>query len=151
ESHAFEELVGPLFPFCARHTGEAELHSDELASSHVWVERAGVVLLDIAGRPRAVLGEAARRQAPEISVEDMGRACGGSLEPGENPQQRRLPRPARAKNDEDLLLLHREREALQGGGVALRRRVDAEEIADFDGAHTALLVESVTSTAVSAP
>ncbi len=106
------------------------------------------MLFHVAGRPGAVVGEAARREPTEVGAEDVRGARRRPLEPGEHPEQRRLPRPAWAENDEHLPFLHGEGQALQGGGVSLGRRIDAEEVADLDGAHTVLRVGRPTSAAV---
>jgi hypothetical protein len=108
------------------------------------------VLLDVPGRQRAVVGQAARGKAAELRTEDARGTRGRPLQPREHPQERRLARAARAEDDQELALLDVERQALQGGRVALRRRVHPEEIAYLDGAHTALRVERATRAAVSA-
>jgi len=87
--------------------------------------------------------------AASFRLEDLSGPGGRPLQPGQDAEQRRLPGPARAEDDEHFLLLHRERQTLERGGVPLRRRVDAEEVPDLDGAHTALLAASATSPAVS--
>ena len=108
------------------------------------------MLFHIAGRCRAVVREAAEGEAAEVGAEDMSRACRGPLETREDAEQGGLPRPARPEDDEHLPLGDRERQPLEGGSVSFRSRVDPEEVANLDRAHTVLRVESPTRATVRA-
>ena len=63
----------------------------------------------------------------------MHRARGELLESGDEPQERRLPGPARAEHDDDLTLGDVERQALERNGRARPVAVDAERVPDGDG------------------
>src|SRR5205807_10502131 len=64
--------------------------------------------------------------------EDAHGSGGGAVEPREDTQERRLPRPARTEHRHDLALAHRERESLQGGCISLRRLVNAKDVPHVD-------------------
>ena len=77
------------------------------------------MLVGVADRRGAVRREGAARELREVAVEDAHRAGRRTVEPGEDAQQRRLARAARPQHDGDFPLGDRQRQALEGGGVAL--------------------------------
>ena len=142
ETDPLEQLVRAAIPLGAAGAGQAELHADQLPRGEVGVERARVVLLHVAEHARAVVGEPPPAEPAEVGAEHARRARRRPLQTGEDAQERRLPRPARAEHDEHLPLLDRERQPLQRRRVALGCGEDAEEVAHFDRAHTVLLVDT---------
>ena len=118
------------FRSAARRQGRLE--RDELARAEVRVERAPVVLLDVAEPPRAVLRPAPPALRGEVVPEHPQRPGRRLLEAGEQPQQRRLARAARAEDCRDLPLVDRQRQPLQRGRVPLRALVDVEDVARLD-------------------
>ena len=123
-----EQLVGALQALGARRAAEAELHGDALARGELGRERAGVVLVGVAEERRAVARKTATRQLADVlavHAHDPGRRA---LAPCQQTQQRRLPRAARAEHGQHLAVGDPQREPLQCGGIAFRRRMDAEDV-----------------------
>ena len=132
ETDTLEQLVGAAQPLLAGRAAQAELQRDEPPRRELRRERARVVLVGVAEHRRAVAREPARRQLPELLAVDAHRARRRPLEPGKEPQQRRLARAARAEHGEHLAVGDAQREPLQRRGVALRRRMHAEDVAELD-------------------
>ena len=160
QADALEQLARPRVATFSGLAGEPELHADELARGQLSGERAPVVLVGIADRARAEAAGLPRPEPGDVDSGDAHRACGRLVEAGDDPQQRRLPRAARPEDDAELAALHGEGQALQRRDAALRRRVDAEDVAQLDerthsnasalpgaGAENARLVARTTSTA----
>ncbi len=133
EADALQQLVGALQLPLAPDATEAEREGDRLADARRGPERPFVVLVGVAEQLRPVAVEPARAQLRELEAEDVHRARRRPLEAGENTQQRRLARAARAQHGEHLALADRHRQALQCGCVAFGRRVDAKEVARQHG------------------
>ena len=74
----------------------------------------------------------ARRSLRDVLAVDADDAGRRAVEPGEQPQQRRLAGAARAEDREHLAVLDAEREPLQRRRVSLRRRVHAEDVLQLD-------------------
>jgi hypothetical protein len=110
----------------------AQPQPDEIARGQLGRQRALVVLVEIAEAPAcdSGRGRAAERRRSEPKTRTLPQR---QVEPGEDAEEARLAGAARAEHGEDLALRDRERQALQGGGVALGGRVDAEEVAGLDG------------------
>src|SRR5581483_1155637 len=109
-----------------------------LARRQLRRERAGVVLVGVPDQRRPEVGEAPRRQLRDVVAVDADDAGRRAVEPREEPQQRRLSGAARPEHRHDLAVGHAERQALERRRVALRRRVDAEDVAELDrGRHVA--------------
>src|SRR5918996_768084 len=132
EPYPLEQLVRARTACTPGHPAEPELDRDELSRRQLGGERPRVVLLDVPDRLRPIGGEPARGKPTHVEPEDAHGPGGGPLEAGEEAQERRLSGAARPEHGDDLPLLHREGEALEGGGGALGRRVHAEEVADLD-------------------
>jgi hypothetical protein len=162
---ALEELVRARVPVAGRRAGEAELEADELPRRELLRECAPVVLLRVAERARAVLGEPTAAQPAQVDAEGAGRPGGGSVEAGEDPEQRRLPRPARAEDDADLARAHVQRQTLERSHARSVAGVDAEDVPELErrahapasdartagtGARNARAVASATSAPASA-
>src|SRR5439155_14953808 len=120
-----------------RQAGEPELQGDELPHRKLRRERAGVVLVDVTDRFRPVRVEPPSRKLAELRPEDAHAPRRGAVEPGEEAEQRRLPRAARAEDHDDLALGDPEAQALQGGRVALGGREDAKDVPELDLVHVA--------------
>ncbi len=110
----------------------AEAEPDQLARGQLGRERLLVVLVEIAHDLGAVARAAGAAERAEVLAEDADRPGRGKVEAGEDPQERRLARPARAEHGQDLALGDAQGQALERGGVALGRRVDAEEVLGLD-------------------
>jgi hypothetical protein len=93
------------------------------------------VLIGIPEHRRPVLREPAAGELAHVLAVDADDAGGGPFEPGQNPKQCRLAGPARAEHGHDFAVRDAQREPLQGGGVALSRRVDPEDVLQLDRAH----------------
>src|SRR5581483_1631270 len=92
----------------------------------------------VAEHRRAIAREPARSELADLFPVHAHDAGGRPLEPGEEAKQRRLARAARPEDGEHLAVRHAQRQALQGGGVSLRRRMHAEHVAELDrGLHAA--------------
>src|SRR5439155_3933528 len=100
-----------------------------------------VVLIDVAEVRGTVLGETSGRQLAEVVAEDAHRARRRAFDAGQEAQECRLAGAARAEHGHDLAFANRERQSLQRRGVAFRRRVHAEDVADLDRVHTAASAE----------
>jgi hypothetical protein len=138
EADPGEQLVGPGRALSPPLAAQAELQRDQLAGRQLGRERPRVVLVGITERRGPVVRQLLRTQLRQLRAEDADRAGGGPLEPREDPEQRRLAGPARAQHRQHLALAHAQGEALERRGVSLRRRVDAEQVANFDrGRHVA--------------
>ena len=135
QADPLEELVGSGEALLLRDALQAERDRDQLLGGQLAGKRAPVVLVGVAERRRAVVGEATLRERAELQARDADAAGARPLEAGEHPHQRRLARSARAEDDADLALLDVERQALQRGDAAVGSRVDAEQIAGLDQAH----------------
>ena len=132
EADPREQLVGAVESLPALHAGKRGLERDELPGAEVRVERAPVVLLDVAEHARAVPGPLPAALRGEVAAEHVEGPCRRPLEPGEQPKQRRLARAARTQDRRDLPLVERERQPLQRGRVPLRALVDVEHLAGLD-------------------
>src|SRR5262249_6285865 len=138
EADTLEQLVGAPQAVGTRRATQAELHRDELACRQLRRERARVVLVGVAEERRAVLRELARRQLADVLAVHAHETPRRPVEPGEQTQQRRLARSARAEHRQDLAVADAQRQPLQRGRVAFRRRVHAENVAKLDrGVHAA--------------
>ena len=133
---ALEQAVGDARAQGCGGAEQAEPEPDELARVELRSERARVVLVGVAQRARAVLDERAPAQLAEVLAEDAHRPGGRPVEPGEDPQQRALPRAAGTEDDEQLALGDLEGQPLQRRRAPFRGRVDAEELVRLDRAHS---------------
>src|SRR6266545_8070835 len=116
-----------LFPYTTlfrslRLAEQAELERDQVARGELGRQRPRVVLVDVAEHPRAVVAKRAAADLPEIRAEDVDPPRRRLVQPGEDAEERRFPRPARAEDDHQLAGAHRQRQTLEGDRVALRRR-----------------------------
>ena len=93
---------------------QREPERDELARGELGCERARVVLVGVAERARAVLEQRAPAQRAQVVAEHADGARRGTIEPGEDAQQRALAGAARPEDDEELAFRDVERQALQG-------------------------------------
>src|SRR5215218_6514631 len=132
ESHAREQVVGAALPPRALDAVGAQPQCDELARRQLRREGALVVLVEVAEQPRAVPRAGGAAERAEVRAEDAHAPGRGQVEPGEDAQEARLAGAAGPEHRESLALRDGERQALERGRVALRRRVDAEEVARFD-------------------
>ena len=132
EADAFEQLVGA----CVALRGAARRPAR--AGSRRARERSA--------RPRARASSAGRRSrssasgsraaaqppsAPTSTPATRTEPADGTVEAGDDPQQRRLPGPARPEHDAELTLLDGKAEPLQRGDAAFRRGVDAEDVVEL--------------------
>jgi hypothetical protein len=90
------------------------------------------VLVEVADDLAAVARPAAPSERAQVLAEDADRPGRGKVEAGEDPQERRLARPARPEHGQDLARGDAQGQALQRGRVALGGRVDAEEVLGLD-------------------
>ncbi len=132
KAHALEQLARTRRRVGSWHGGERQWERDELLRGQLAFERAPVVLVRIAEDVAAIAAELARRGTEDVESGDDERAGGRSRQTREHSHERRLSRPARPEHDADLVVLHGQREALQRGDAARRRRVDGEEVAGID-------------------
>src|SRR3954454_13839981 len=109
-----------------------------------------VVLVRVAERTRPVREAGAAAQCPQVVPEDAYRPCRRPVEPGQDAQQCRLPRSARAEDHEQLALSDIEAQALQRNCVSLRCRVETEEVARLDGVHAGTLLPAANAAAPAA-
>jgi len=96
EPDALEELVCPRQANTGLRTGETKLEPDKVPRGQVGIERAGVMLFDIAEGTRAVVRESATAKLAHVVTENPNGSGGGAVEPGEQPEERGLPGAARA-------------------------------------------------------
>ena len=82
----------------------------------------------------------------EVDAGDADRARRGPVEPGHDPDERRLAGAAGAEHDADLALTDVQGQPLEGCDAALGARVDAEDVADSDDRR-----HSIASTRPGAP
>ncbi len=135
QTDALEELAGAGSPRRLWYACEAERYRDQLLRGELAGERAPVVLVGIAERPRPVVAQSPARHARKVDAVDDDRAGARALQPCENPHQRRLAGPAGAQHDADLALLHAQRQSLKSCHTTLGGRVDAKEITGVDDVH----------------
>ena len=132
EPDPFEQLVGACVASRCGHAGQPELDSDELPRGQLSGERPPVVLVGVADRARPELGRSPAAERAHVDARDPDRAGRRAVEGGDDPQQCRLPRAARAEDDAELSLLDGEAEPLQRGDAAFRRGIDAEHVLELD-------------------
>ncbi len=132
EPDPLEQRVGAAQALGASLAAQAELDRHQIARAELRGERTGIVLVGVAEKRGAVAGEPPGGQLAEILSVHPHEAGRRPLEPGEQAQQRRLARPARAENGQHLALGDAQRKALQRRSVPLRGRMDAEHILQLD-------------------
>ena len=136
-----EELGRPPALLARRLAGEREPERDELCGRQLGCERLPVALVRVTELPAPVAIEPAAAQAAQVDARDANPSRRGPVEPGEDPEQRRLAGAARSEHGDDLAFVHREAEPLERGGRPLVRGVDAEDVLDLDsGRHAASAV-----------
>ena len=74
----------------------------------------------------------AGREVGDVHAVDQDRPVRDLLEPGEHPQQRRLPAPRRADEDEELAVLDREADVVHRDDVVAE---DLRDVVDLDRRH----------------
>ena len=132
EADLAEELGRPSAAFTGRLAGKREPERHELAGRQLGRERLRVPLIRIAQLSAAVAVKPAPAQATQVDSGNANPSRRGSIEPRQDPEQRRLARAARPEHGHDLALLHSEAEPLKRGGRAFLRRVDAEDVLNLD-------------------
>ena len=112
EADALEQPLGGSRALLRLHAEQVEAKRDELARAQLRRERARVVLVRVAERARAVLGEPAAPQRAQVVLEHAHGSRRRAVETGEDAQQRALAGAARAEDDDELAFLDVERQAL---------------------------------------
>ena len=125
ETDAAQQLLGARSPVAAL---GAETEPDQLARAQFWRQRLLVVLIEVADNLAPVARAAASTERAQVLAKDSDRPGRGQVEPGEDAQERGLARAARAEHSQDLALGDAQGQPLERSGVALGRRVDAEEV-----------------------
>ena len=136
EADALEQRLRPRPPLDA--VG-AQPQADQLDRGQLGRERTLVVLVEVADDLGAVPRAVAAAERAQVVPEDADRPGRRQVEPGQDAKKGRLSRAARAEHGQDLAFGDAQGQALEGGGVALRRRVDPEDVVrlDRERAHTA--------------
>ena len=106
EPEGRRDLSDPRCPLRLRDAAELEAEAEVLLDRHLRVER---VVLEH-HRDVAV----ARAQPRDVPVADHDAALGDLLEPGDHPQQRRLPAAGRPDEDHELAVTDVERDGVEG-------------------------------------
>ena len=132
ETDPFEQLACTGFALALLDALRAELQAHELLCGQLGRQRSCVVLVEVADRARPVAGAATGAERAQVVPERAHRSGRGQVEPGEDPQERRLARSARAEHGQDLPVGDAQRQALERGRVALGSRMDAEHVASLD-------------------
>ena len=129
---ALEQLPSSNTALALRYARKPERHGDELLRRQLASQRTPVVLVGVPENVLPVAAELTPRRVHEIVPRHHERACRRTGEPGENAHERRLPGATRPEYDARLVLVERQREALERRDAARCRRIDGKQLVSVD-------------------